>query len=522
MTQRSPNIFSTPRFEGLEQRIMLSAAPAISGDELSSVAQVGRVVANHIPVVVELARSFENPVVIASRRNPRGADPTVIRVSDVQSDQFTIQLVEAANCDGRHAHETLSFLVIEAGTWYTPEGKMIQAGTVDTNATRRAGNQSGWESVQFAESFGAVPIIQTQLQTDNDANVSRDFASTRVTNRGAGGFSVAMEHAEFHTARHATETVGYIAIQGGTGQWDGRQYRALRVGRTTSAWKTVQFKRRINNPNLWGQVSSYNQADPSTLGISRLTRDAVRLRMQEDTSANRETRHGAETVDVLAMQGTGLFELTRPKAPADPAPEPDPDPTPDPDPEPDPTPDPAPAVLDRLVYDGENFDAYISTVEDVGDTGNLVAFTLTFVADESNPTDHPRSFDGVSNDLTGITGNLHQETLGTVTTVTADGLLPTAIDTHFLFAAADMLNVEAPFETYGVTPSDETTMAPPEMAPVVETSFGDRLTGLAYVGGTQPTWEFAYIVTTRGAEISVNFEIAGAVNLEYVRTTFTV
>ncbi len=568
MTQSTGTILATPCFEGLESRIMLSGTPlsAMAEDGLASVAQVGRVRANHQATVVELARSFDNPVVIASRRAPRGRDATVVRISDVQADQFTLQLVEAPNCDGLHAYEAISFMVIEAGTWYTPEGKMIQAGTIDTAATVGAIGAS-WQRVSFGERFSNGPVVQAQIQSDNDRLGSHDFATTRMTQRNVGGFSVAMEHSDIITSAHQSETIGYVAVQGGIGRWDGRTFRAMRVGRTTSRWRTARFQRNLAGPDLWGQVSSYRDADNVTLQTTRLRRGDVRLRLQEDTTQNAETTHRAESVDVLALAGAGIFRLQRPVAPSQPAddapvdppaddapvdpPADDPpaddtpadppaddapvdppadDPPVDPpaddapvDPPADDAPADPPAAPDaQRVFDGQIYDIRVMNVRNVGETGELIAFTLRVVNATGQDDYDLGAFDGVTQGMMGITGQLHQETLFGTPTITADGPLATELDTHFLNESTEVVTARAPSETSGLVASNEASAGPDEIAPMATTSYGSQLTGaFAIKGTTTPIWNLAQLVIQRDTRVTLDFVIAGRTGItRRVNTSF--
>jgi hypothetical protein len=79
-----------------------------------------------------------------------------------------------------------------------------------------------WETVYFADTFSADPVVLSQVQTPtgNDA----EWVTTRQKNVGTTSFQVALEEAEVMTQAHGMEVVGWLAIDAGEGDWDGHDY----------------------------------------------------------------------------------------------------------------------------------------------------------------------------------------------------------------------------------------------------------------------------------------------------------
>jgi hypothetical protein len=50
----------------------------------------------------------------------------VVRVTDVQTQSFTLYAHEAPDKNGSHATETVSWLVVEAGTWEVADGVRLR------------------------------------------------------------------------------------------------------------------------------------------------------------------------------------------------------------------------------------------------------------------------------------------------------------------------------------------------------------------------------------------------------------
>ena len=148
----------------------------------------------------------------------------VIQISDVQSDQFKLVLVEPSNLNGRHgAGEFVSYMVFEAGSHWLDNGAHLEVGTIVTSAT--VGKQVTppvWETVSFPHKFVEIPAVLSQPQTAT----GQAYLSTRQNLVTPAGFDVALEQEEKITTQHGSETVGYLAIDQGLGSWNGMKYEA--------------------------------------------------------------------------------------------------------------------------------------------------------------------------------------------------------------------------------------------------------------------------------------------------------
>ena len=124
-------------------------------------------------------------------------------------------------------------------------------GTTTTDATTK----SGWESITFNHDFDDAPIILTQVQTDNDAT----FVQTRQKNITENGFELALEEEEAYlNTGHGAETIAWLAISPGQGDWDGNAFMAGNTGdQVTHNWHTVDFGNLFNNaPKFFGNIAS--------------------------------------------------------------------------------------------------------------------------------------------------------------------------------------------------------------------------------------------------------------------------
>jgi len=98
---------------------------------------------NHEIKTVKLDHSFVNPVVIMGTLSYNGRHPSTVRVMNVQSTSFDVQIQEWAYLDGPHTTERISWLVAEAGHHVLDDGSVYEAGTKKVGGT--------WNCVNFEE-----------------------------------------------------------------------------------------------------------------------------------------------------------------------------------------------------------------------------------------------------------------------------------------------------------------------------------------------------------------------------------
>ena len=100
-------------------------------------------------------------------------------------------------------------MVVESGEWEMADGTRFSAGTTTSNKLTSA----GFETISFDNSFSDTPSLLTQVQTYNGA----DWVTTRTDNITGQSFDVAMqEEQSLNDGGHATETIGWFAIDSGT------------------------------------------------------------------------------------------------------------------------------------------------------------------------------------------------------------------------------------------------------------------------------------------------------------------
>ena len=255
---------------------------------------------NHVTQVIQLNNTYKNPVIFALPPSYNGGDPAIARITDIQDDNFSIYIQEAEYKDGWHTTESLSYMVLEAGTWELADGTLLEVGTLDTNAI----TTSSWSSIDFEDDFSTTPAILSQVQT----NYGPQFVRTRQQSASVTGFELAMEEEELlKSSGHSTETVGWLAIESGSGDWDGLEYKAGHTGnRIDHTWDTINLGTNFEQaPNFLASLASYQGGDPAGLRYTNLGSSQVQIKVEEDHSVDSEIAHITESVDFLAIAGSG-------------------------------------------------------------------------------------------------------------------------------------------------------------------------------------------------------------------------
>ncbi|MEM9556760.1 MAG: hypothetical protein AAGC60_21045 [Acidobacteriota bacterium] len=261
------------------------------------IGEVGAVLVTDVPVRVNFSAPLADPVVIAQPPTFDDPDTVVARLSNVDSTGFTVRLDEAPDRDGVHGPEALRWIAVERGRWALDGDLTLEAGVVTTAAT--VGNNVSprvWESVALGGPFKHPPAIVSQTQTLFDTT----WVKTRQRNSTTTGFDVAMEPADSVTTAHGAETIGWLALERTDDSSRPTQIAAIDTGPVvTHVWRELPL--HIVDLVLACSISSWNGSDGSALRLRRPRRDALEIKIEEDTTEDPETNHIAESVACLGF-----------------------------------------------------------------------------------------------------------------------------------------------------------------------------------------------------------------------------
>ncbi|NOY62135.1 MAG: hypothetical protein GXP10_03075 [Gammaproteobacteria bacterium] len=246
-------------------------------------------------VTIPLGKSYKNPVVVARTGRQNDSTPGVIRIRNAGADAFQLRYQEWDYLDGTHLGERVHYLVAEAGS-STLGGLKVEAGTLKTNKVVN----DGFRWVGLTQPFGLPPALFTSVMTHTGAQA----VTTRTQNLGANGFSIAMQEQESLSDGHGTETLGWIAIEKGTGT--SKDERRFEVTDTSTSHNTTllsysqSFRRRF--VTVLGDMSTTNGIDPATVGVASESANDTEFFIREEQSLNAEINHYFEGISVFAAE----------------------------------------------------------------------------------------------------------------------------------------------------------------------------------------------------------------------------
>ena len=73
---------------------------------------------------------------IATAGFNKDPDPGLVRIRNVNKNGFEIRFQEWDYLDGIHSPETVEYIVVERGDYILRDGTLLEANTVDTDATK--------------------------------------------------------------------------------------------------------------------------------------------------------------------------------------------------------------------------------------------------------------------------------------------------------------------------------------------------------------------------------------------------
>lgn len=256
----------------------------------------------HQKQTITLKQQYKNPVVLVQSLSFNEGQPAAIRIDNIENNSFELFIQEPSNQDERHAGEDISYIVLEAGSWALEDGTKVEVGTLDSNQFVT----SGFETVQFGQDFSNSPIVFSQVQTTNGL----DFVRTRQQQTTTNSFQVGMEEEEQkQRSGHNSESIGWLAIEAGSGSWTGLSYQVGQTGDSiTHEWEPINLSGFNSSPNFLASLASYDGSDSAGLRYRNLNTNSVDIKIEEDTSKDLETEHTDETVNFLAIEGDGLLK----------------------------------------------------------------------------------------------------------------------------------------------------------------------------------------------------------------------
>ncbi|MBI1375131.1 MAG: LEPR-XLL domain-containing protein, partial [Phycisphaera sp.] len=276
----------------------------------STIGEVGTIAAlNDNSQTINFSRTYINPVVFAQPISLNGGDASYATITSVTTTGFSIEIEEASKLDQTHTDEQVQWIVLEAGRWLLEDGTTLEVGTRDTSSTVNGGSGS-FDTVTFSAPFDAAPVVVAQPQTRNTVG-SDDFFKTRLSGTvTTSSFGVALEEDQsgggsLGNATHVVETIGYFAIDAGTGDLNGATvpFEAVTTAVVVDEIAdTINFMNTYSSPPIFvGNLATFFGVDPAELRRTALTTTSVTLVAEEDMSSDMEVMHADEAVSYIAI-----------------------------------------------------------------------------------------------------------------------------------------------------------------------------------------------------------------------------
>ena len=147
--------------------------------------EVGEIMVDSSLVRVNFSSPFSQPVIIANTITRNDTAPSVIRITDVDAQGFTIQIQAYDYLTTGHGMETVNYLVMEKGSYTLDDGSQIEAGLFDTNATTFATHS-------LVNQLAVAPVVFTSIITSN----APEAVIGRVRNISTTGFEYRLQEQE--------------------------------------------------------------------------------------------------------------------------------------------------------------------------------------------------------------------------------------------------------------------------------------------------------------------------------------
>ncbi|MCT9095656.1 succinylglutamate desuccinylase/aspartoacylase family protein [Haloarchaeobius sp. HME9146] len=241
----------------------------------------------------EFDHSLSYPAIVAPSLSYAGPDPAHPRITDDDSNGATARVEEWAYLNDRHYQESAGVLAFPANTvTRSDDGKRIQASRQNVGTS--------WEYIEFEEPFEATPVVLAAPQSDwHDTPVI-----ARVRNVTRYGFDVRLhtEEGGRDLSWSEQERVGWVALEEGRGTLNGRNYE-VGTRRMDEEWRWIDFAGSYENPVFLAAPTTYAGWNPVTVRYEDLSGSRVKAFLQEETSADAETGHPAETVGYFVIDG---------------------------------------------------------------------------------------------------------------------------------------------------------------------------------------------------------------------------
>ncbi|MDA8746239.1 dockerin type I domain-containing protein, partial [Rubripirellula amarantea] len=244
---------------------------------------------------VALLQSYTDPVVIAGAPSYNGSDPSTVRIRNVTTNSFEIQIDEWDYLNPAHSRELVSYMVMESGEYTLPNGSVVVAGN-------QTGQDQNWQTYSLGSAFDGLEslIVLANVVTVNDPAA----VTARVQVNSNSEFDVSLQEQESADGVHGAETVSYFAIEAGASTTGGMHFDAGTFIADQSG-QFVSFNPAVNLSSItsfFAGMQTVNGGDPTVLRKTVLNAAGASVFTEEEQSQDSELNHAAETIGFFAIR----------------------------------------------------------------------------------------------------------------------------------------------------------------------------------------------------------------------------
>jgi hypothetical protein len=282
---------------GYNIAIIMETSVLIQGFDSSfteePIIEVGEVKVDHNWKQVSLGKAFVSPVVVAGPISFNGFEPAVIRIRSVGSSSFEIRLQEWEYTNGIHMEETVSYVVMEAGSYVLADGTYLEAGRFYTN------NTDSFGAVGFGQTFQTIPVVVTTISSNNGS----DAVTGRLRDISRQGFQFCMQEQEANPQVHASERIFYIAWEPSSGNLGDLSFEVNKTQNVmTDDFETIYFNGVYGvTPAFLADMQTSYDLDTANLRLRHKDPHSVEIQIDEEQSLNSETKHFTEQVGYMVF-----------------------------------------------------------------------------------------------------------------------------------------------------------------------------------------------------------------------------
>lgn len=263
--------------------------------------EVGEVNVNSRWLLVSFSRAFAHPVVVASAMSSNDDEPAIVRIDNITSTGFEISVQEWDYLDDDHLHETIGYIVMEAGSYTLPDGTTVEAGTFTADGT------SAFTPVLLAGKFTRVPVVASSVVSYNGQNA----VSVRLQNITATRFEARMHEQQANGWNHPAETVSYIAWEPCRTRLGGLLIEvAVPENRMAHDFETITFDTIFQEQPLFVAAIQTNEGgDTAALRWKERSASSIQVKVEEEQSFDSETLHAFEAVGFFTFAPENLPDV---------------------------------------------------------------------------------------------------------------------------------------------------------------------------------------------------------------------